>query len=1110
MRYLNLLTITAALLFSVHSLAQVPGGGVSQQGAVIANDCAKWVGAGVIADAGTTCGGGGGGTPGGSSGQAQYNNSGSFGGFTFGGDATVNTGTGALTVNKLQSQVFTGTTGTGAAVLNLSPSLTTPNIGTPSTAVLTNATGLPLTSGVTGTLPVGNGGTGVTAAQGNGSKVQLSTGTTTMNNCVKFDTNGNTVDAGAACSSGGITQLTGDVTAGPGTGSQATTLATVNSNVGTFQGLTLNGKGLVTAATNQNYLTGNQTITLSGDCTGSGTTAITTTCPVSITLGGGLTNALGTTNGTPVTNGGAIYPQIVPYAYSSNHTVLAGEMSGVLVATSGSTFVFTLPAINTSGFQQGQTVCFLGVGAGGFSLASSSTLNGGPTTFGQYASPCATSDVTNSAWRISGYAGGPLALVSALSAEFSTSSSTLSLATGSVALSKLANIAGGTVLGNTGTSSGVPAATTAPVLGIPGTSTGSLGLAGSTAGTLTLTTPNNTTNHTLTFPATACGSGQTFSDNGSGVLSCASGGAGSVTSVGIGAGISSSITSGGTTAITGSGTLYQDASWNVGAIGGLTLSNDGGTPNTIIDIAAGSAASDDATVMMKIAAFTKTSGAWTLGTGNGCLDTGAVANSTWYHLFLIERTDTGVVDVLCSTSATSPTFPANYTKKRRIGSIKTNGSAQILAFSQVGTTFYWGTATLDVNAASISTTAALQTLNVPSGVKVQPLCRWSISNATGAGFLLTSPDETDVAPATGLAFTAAPGFDKDVFGVGAGEANGNCPIFTSNVSSQVRARASAATTSLSIATRGWNEVTFGYGVAGGGGSTGNYQPFTATGTWTKPVGVTLVYVEAVGPGGAGGGGPRQASGAACSGGAGGASGAWRTGWFPASALGSTEAVTVGTGGTAGIAAGSDTTAGGNGGAGSAASSFGSWLVAPAAGGGGGGGLAAAAGAGGAAGLSTNGTSGVGATAGTAGFPQNLGASGAGQAGGSGSNGGTGGAPAGNVGWGGSGGGGGGGITSGNAAQIGASAGNNIVQPTAVAGGAVDNAGAIGTALGANIALTGGGGGAGGGGTLTGADVHGGVGGIPGGGGGGAGCTRNGTTASAGGAGGRGEVRVWAW
>lgn len=238
-------------------------------------------------------------------------------------------------------------------------------------------------------------------------------------------------------------------------------------------------------------------------------------------------------------------------------------------------------------------------------------------------------------------------------------------------------------------------------------------------------------------------------------------------------------------------------------IGGLTLSNDIGTPNTTVDISNGGAADDaNTTVMVLSSPVSKTTGAWAVGSGNGCLDTGSVANSTWYHIFLIFRSDTGVTDILCSTSATSPTMPANYTSKRRIGSIKTNGSAQILPFTQIGSVFWWGTATLDVNTSTLGTSASLQTLNVPTGVKVSPICRYSMSN-NGQSVILTSADETDVAPANAYPIAAAPGADLVDLTIAAGTMNTACPLLTTNTSAQVRARASAASTTLSIVTRGW-------------------------------------------------------------------------------------------------------------------------------------------------------------------------------------------------------------------------------------------------------------------------------------------------------------------
>ena len=78
--------------------------------------------------------------------------------------------TGTLSVARGGTGVTTST-GTGDVVLSTSATLTTPNLGTPSAATLTNATGLPIVAGTTGTLSVDRGGTGVTTSTGTGNVV---------------------------------------------------------------------------------------------------------------------------------------------------------------------------------------------------------------------------------------------------------------------------------------------------------------------------------------------------------------------------------------------------------------------------------------------------------------------------------------------------------------------------------------------------------------------------------------------------------------------------------------------------------------------------------------------------------------------------------------------------------------------------------------------------------------------------------------------------------------------------------------------------------------------------------------------------------------------------
>ncbi len=180
-----------------------------------------------------------------------------------------------------------------------------------------------------------------------------------------------------------------------------------------------------------------------------------------------------------------------------------------------------------------------------------------------------------------------------------------------------------------------------------------------------------------------------------------------------------------------------DASFLDGALSGFGTSN-GTDASHDIDFAPGTATDvDGGSTLQTTTTFTKQIDAvFAEGTALGGLDTGAVAIDTWYHMFAIGKTD-GTVDFLFSTSATAPTMPTGFTLKRRIGSILTDGSANIFPYTQINDVFMWDDPILDstttTGSASVTSTVVVRS---PLGVSVRAILSASLSAANGEAVVL--------------------------------------------------------------------------------------------------------------------------------------------------------------------------------------------------------------------------------------------------------------------------------------------------------------------------------------------------------------------------------------
>lgn len=156
-------------------------------------------------------------------------------------------------------------------------------------------------------------------------------------------------------------------------------------------------------------------------------------------------------------------------------------------------------------------------------------------------------------------------------------------------------------------------------------------------------------------------------------------------------------------------------------------------------------------------------------------------------------------DTLFSQSYNSPTMPSGWTVKQCLGSILTDGSSNIRAFTQIGDFFRYKTPVLNISGQTIGTTKTNLTLAIPNGVSVNVLTN-IVAGVNDYYLYVFNPDDTD--------FSGSAGSNplSQIRATGGAFTPGQVTVY-SNTSQQITAHGgpSGASNQLSVAVLGWRD-----------------------------------------------------------------------------------------------------------------------------------------------------------------------------------------------------------------------------------------------------------------------------------------------------------------